>query len=58
MQKQKVCPKCKGIMILGNYTGHQVNWDSEDGHKFLQSSGRKIATYACEKCGYLESYAQ
>lgn len=56
MQKKKLCPKCKGVMEAGNLSGNQVDWQSETSHNFLKETGVKIITYACESCGYLESY--
>ncbi|GEM_PF-5630211 len=58
MNKTKICLKCEGPMIIGNYTGKQVDWEKDMGHSFLQGSGKNIVTYACNHCGYLESYVK
>lgn len=55
---KKVCPKCKGEMIAGTYTGLQVDWEKEGSHKFIKGEGLKINTYACSDCGFMESYVQ
>lgn len=54
----KNCPKCNGEMKEGNYTGSEVDWEKDGQHSFLKQKGLKIATYACVKCGYLESYVK
>jgi len=56
MQKKKFCPKCKGVMETGNLSGNQVDWQLGTSHNFLKEKGTKIITYACDSCGYLESY--
>lgn len=43
-------------MNVGNYTGTVADWEKNREHAFLKDSGRKIVTYACEECGYMESY--
>lgn len=58
MTKARICPKCKGEMKTGNYTGVVVDWEKEGEPTFLKQSGQKIVTYACIKCGYMESYVQ
>ena len=55
MTESKVCPKCTGQMKVGNYTGNEVDWEKEQGQDFLRKDGFKIDSYACEKCGYIES---
>lgn len=56
MKENLVCPKCNGEMVSGDYTGVEASWQKEDSPKFLKESGKKIFNYACEKCGYIESY--
>lgn len=58
MDKIKVCPKCEGEMKSGNLTGQEIDWKKEGDRSFLRDEGRKIFTYACEKCGYMESYVR
>lgn len=58
MIDNKICPKCKGAMKVGNYTGVSADWEKDGEHAFLKQSGYKIATYACEECGYMESYVK
>lgn len=52
----KVCPKCSNVMKKGNFSGLAVQWDAEEEQTFLKKPGQQIVTYACEGCGYLESY--
>ncbi len=56
MEKAKVCTKCNGEMVSGKYTGPVIDWEIEGEHAFLKKEGIKITTYACKKCGYMESY--
>lgn len=58
MANMKICPKCEGEMKVGNYTGTVTNWEKEGEPAFLKQSGQKIITYACIKCGYMESYVK
>lgn len=58
MSGNKICPKCQGVMINGNYTGTVANWENEEEPSFLKKSGQKIIAYACEDCGYIESYVK
>lgn len=58
MTDNKICSKCQGSMIQGNYTGTPAKWAKEDEYSFLEQSGQRILTYACEKCGYMESYVK
>lgn len=55
---KRICPKCKSAMIEGNYSGNSTFWLEENQHDFIQGSGKKIISYACEQCGYLESYVK
>lgn len=43
-------------MKKGNFSGLAVQWDAEEEQTFLKKPGQQIVTYACEGCGYLESY--
>ena len=52
------CPKCTGKMEKGSFSGNNIDWQKETDKSFLVSSGKEILTYACTKCGYLESYVQ
>lgn len=45
-------------MKEGSYTGVAVDWESDKDPAFLKQSGHKIVTYACEVCGYMESYVK
>lgn len=56
--ENKICPKCEGKMVLGNYTGTEIDWQKGEVPSFLKNNGSKINSYACEKCGYLESYVK
>jgi predicted nucleic-acid-binding Zn-ribbon protein len=56
MDKTKECPKCKGEMKEGNFTGQVVEWEKDGDRSFLKDEQSKIVTYACEKCGFIESY--
>jgi len=56
MIKTNVCSKCQGEMIVGQYTGPVIDWENKGEHSFLKTEGVKITTYACKKCGYMESY--
>lgn len=58
MVEDKTCPKCKGSMKEGSYTGVTVDWENNKEPAFLKQSGRRIITYACEMCGYMESYVK
>lgn len=45
-------------MKKGNYSGTEVGWEKEGKPAFLIQTGQKIITYACIKCGYMESYVE
>lgn len=62
----KNCPKCKGKMVKGKvidyvyiYSRHQ-RWHKEgqSTSTLFDLGDRKIDSYACEKCGFLEEYLQ
>lgn len=60
--KVKKCPKCGGDMTRGQLlTRHNplkhydVVFDYAEQSKLLTEKKRLVA-YACEKCGYVESY--
>ena len=51
------CPKCKGDMVLG-HIGLQGLWIQGLSRLFgFGTDKRKIQTYRCIRCGFLESYA-
>ena len=59
------CPKCKGTMVKGNLHSRRGMISAteiffiEDGKsKFglIKKPGTKTTSYACQKCGYLETY--
>ena len=59
----KTCSKCDGRMIKGFLpeTAHggmfRQTWiEGEKPSKFVQKKGMELVTYACETCGYIESY--
>jgi hypothetical protein len=66
-----VCPKCKGEMIKGFQLDHghggrieSSEWTEGKPQRsywlgIVETKGRviEITSYRCEKCGYLESYA-
>jgi len=43
-------------MKVGDYTGTAVSWKKDGEQAFLKQTGHKIVTYACETCGFMESY--
>ena len=43
-------------MKIGDYTGTPVTWNKDGEQTFLKQTGHKIITYACEACGFMESY--
>jgi hypothetical protein len=68
---QLVCPKCQGLMEPGLVIdrGHygvpaESQWlEGEPQYSWLGSlkaggHKRKVTTFRCMQCGYLESYAQ
>ena len=46
------CPKCNSDMIKGHECSHM--WKKADKKTFI--GGKKYYTYACSKCGFMESY--
>lgn len=54
----KACAKCGGELKAGKFTGQKVEWEKEQEPVFLKQSGQAIITYACTKCGFLESYVK
>ncbi len=56
MEKEKVCPKCNGKMEIGNYLGNEFDWHQDSNHMFLKHRGKKVISYACRECGYIENY--
>jgi ribosomal protein S27AE len=58
MNKTKICPKCQGEMIAGHYTGPMIEWEVEGDQSFLKKEGITINTFACKRCGFMESYVQ
>jgi len=56
VDKSKTCVKCKGEMKIGNYSGGFHDWENIGEQSFLKQPGKRIVTYACLECGYLESY--
>ena len=65
------CPKCSGRMAEGFIADYQhadvkpSAWVEGTPHgglfrtaKFPKSAKHTVATYRCERCGYLESYAE
>lgn len=67
MEKTKKCPKCdgsftKGIIVDRYYVRHysDTEWAESINNKLLKQdikNRKKIASYRCESCGYLELYA-
>lgn len=58
---EKTCPKCQGRMTKGHikdwfYVGVQKQRWTKGSPAFGQE--QKVDTYACEACGYLESYLE
>lgn len=58
MIKSKICPKCEGVMEEGKIIGKNNNWRTNTSKDFLKDSEKEILSYACKKCGYLESYVK
>ena len=50
----KKCSKCNGEMIKGEECSHI--WKNADKKTFI--GGTKYYTYACSKCGFMESYLE
>ena len=68
--KSKTCPKCKSEMVQGfladftQYGAHVGTWvegspkKTWTGVKLEMLRKFPVATFRCEECGYLESYAR
>jgi predicted nucleic-acid-binding Zn-ribbon protein len=54
MDQTKKCPKCKGTMLIGEEGSHL--WKESAKKTFI--GAKKYNTYACENCGYMESYLE
>jgi len=54
MEENKKCSKCKGEMVRGQEGSHL--WKEDSKKTFIGST--KYNTYACPKCGYMESYLE
>ena len=51
----KTCPKCSGIMKLGNLGG--LRWFK--GTSFWKAvHGSGVYAFKCENCGYIELYSE
>lgn len=64
-QETKICPKCGGNMIKGKIIDESYmvagtqKWTTAPAMLAMLGLGRKtrkVITYACEKCKFLESY--
>jgi len=65
MDKNRKCPVCKGefedgfLADSGAYGGimtKSLDWAKKTG--LLTEGNRKIISFRCKNCGYLESYAK
>lgn len=54
MDELKICIKCKGKMEKGEEGSHL--WKSSNKKTFI--GAKKYFTYACNICGYMESYLE
>lgn len=62
----KVCPKCGGVMEKGtlvDYYGpaaaNRQVWTKSMKNRFFRGiEARKVDTFVCTQCGYLESYLE
>ena len=54
MEEIKKCPKCGEVMVKGQEGTHL--WKRFEKKTFL--GAQKYATFACLKCGLLESYLE
>lgn len=70
MEREKVCGKCSGTMeegfVMDRTYGANVPEEWVEGApvrsiwvglKLKNVTRRKVSTYRCTRCGYLESYA-
>jgi predicted nucleic-acid-binding Zn-ribbon protein len=59
----KSCPKCQNEMIKGRVRDvahgaiYQERWVPDDNSLWF-TDGVKVDTFACKKCGFVESYLQ
>lgn len=58
MITKKPCPKCTSDMVEGLYSGSPTYWLQQEEHSFIQGSGKRIISYACDRCGYVENYVK
>ncbi len=69
METERICPKCKGVMLegwiaeIGKGT-MPIKWVAGKpepsfwtGTKLPKERTFEVITYGCTECGYLESYA-
>lgn len=63
MEETKTCPKCQGQMLVGENAdfGHfNMNmgqkWKKKVPFLSWPAKAMTVISYACTKCGYLESY--
>lgn len=61
MGKITVCPKCQGVMTKGHIKDWSYIWVQKQ--RWTKGSPifgkeHKVDTYACQSCGYLESYLE
>ena len=54
MQETKVCPKCGGEMAVGEECTYI--WKPSSKKTFIGAT--VYHAYACQKCGYMESYLE
>lgn len=56
MEETRKCPKCGGRMLLGEECSHM--WKNDSKKTFVGAGAARYYTYACEACGYMESYLE
>jgi len=54
MEETKKCPKCGGVMVVGEECSHV--WKPSSKKTFIGATG--YHTYVCENCGFMESYIE
>ena len=54
MEQEKTCPKCGGKMVIGQECTHK--WKPVG--KMTYIGADNYYSYACEDCGYMESYKE
>lgn len=52
----KLCPKCNEEMKEGTYAGSHSYWTPQEMQGFLQQPGKRVLSFACEQCGFIENY--